>query len=144
MAMALISIGSNIQPEMNLMQAAVMMRSHFFDTKFSNVYRGKAIGLATDNAADFLNACCTINSELSQSDLITWLKDLEVTQGRDDNQGSDQSRTLDLDVIMYDGNIIRASAFSYAYVMIPAAEIMDLPDHISKPENTLTQEFLFL
>ena len=127
MAQALLGMGSNIDAEYHLRQAAKALRRCFGEVCFSSVYQSAAVGMAGD---DFLNACCLFDTELSESQLTVQLKALEDAQGRDRSEGSWKPRTLDLDVLMYDGQVVGDEMCRYAHVCVPASECVDvdLPD----------------
>jgi len=125
MHMALVGMGSNIEPEDNLLRAAAALRAEFGYVKFSSVYRSPAIGMDGD---DFLNACCVFHSNLTQSDLRRRMKALEDTQGRDRSRGSWKPRTIDLDVLMYDGAVVDGELYRYAHAYVPAIELLALDE----------------
>ena len=127
----LIGMGSNIEPERYLCAAAVAIRRRFPETCFSAVYRSPAVGM--EDAADFLNACCRLQSELSPQALGEWLKLLEDEHGRDRSLGSWRPRTLDLDLLMAGDEVLDDDLFRYAHAYVPARELMCLPG--PKPEQ---------
>jgi len=120
----LIGMGSNIEPERHLCAAAGAIRERFPDAVFSSVYRSVAVGM--DNAADFLNACCLINTVMESARLNAWLKQLEDAHGRDRSQGSWKPRTLDLDVLMLGDDVVDDDLYRYAHVYVPAGELVKL------------------
>jgi len=120
----LIGMGSNIEPERHLCAAAGAIRKRFPDAVFSSVYRFVAVGM--DNAADFLNACCLINTVMESARLNAWLKQLEDAHGRDRSQGSWKPRTLDLDVLMLGDDVVDDDLYRYAHVYVPAGELVKL------------------
>jgi len=121
MPVALIGMGSNIEPERHLASAATAIRDRFPDARFSAVYRSRAVGMRAD---DFLNACCLISNAPDEPVLRAWLKATEDTHGRERTQGSWQSRTLDLDLLMYDDVVCDDDLFRYPHVYIPAGELI--------------------
>jgi len=118
---ALVGMGSNIDPELNLRQAAIAIRQRFADARFSRVYRSAAVGMEGD---DFLNACCLFDTSLSCERLVAWLKGLEDMQGRIRTGGAWQSRTLDLDLLMLGDDVFDDDLFHYAHVYVPASELV--------------------
>ena len=130
MATALIGMGSNIDPERHLTEAATEIRARFPSCGFSAVYRSKAVGMEGD---DFLNACCLIEGMPGREELVGWFKKLEDRHGRDRSEGSWKPRTLDLDLLVYDGTVVDDDLFRYPHVYVPASELvsMDFPT----PEN---------
>ncbi len=131
MTTALIGMGSNIQPEMHLKRAARKIRDTFPKVCYSKVYQSAAVGMDGD---DFLNACCLLMHVPSQEVLLQWLKKLEDAHGRDRSKGSWKPRTLDLDMLMYDGDVLDQDAFSYAHVFVPASELIELKTPTAKPD----------
>lgn len=123
MAEVLIGMGSNIEPERHLLAAAEALRGRFGDVAFSSVYRSAAVGMA---GADFLNACCLLESNLSPEQIKQQLKALEDAQGRDRSEGSWRPRTLDLDVLMYRGEVLDDELYRYAHAYVPAAELVTI------------------
>jgi len=122
----LVGMGSNIDPQRHLKAAAAALSAAFPEAEFSGVYRSAAIGM--QGAADFLNACCLLQSDMQQDALASWLKQLEDTHGRDRSEGSWKPRTLDLDVLMAGGQVVDDELFRYAHAYVPARELVDLPN----------------
>ncbi len=123
MAHALIGMGSNIEQEKHLSWAADALRKAFDRVRFSSVYQSKAVGMQGD---DFLNACCLVHGDFTLQALVAWCKAQEDAQGRDRAQGSWQPRTIDLDVLMFDGRVVDEEVYQYAHAYVPAQELVDL------------------
>ncbi len=140
MAEVLIGMGSNIDPENNLLQAAAALRAEFGAVVFSSVYRSAAVGMDGD---DFYNACCLFQSTLSQQVVRQRMKSLEDAQGRDRSCGSWKSRSIDLDVLMYDGVVVDGELYRYAHAYVPAIELAEL-DEPCFDAQTLTPVSLHL
>jgi 2-amino-4-hydroxy-6-hydroxymethyldihydropteridine diphosphokinase len=122
----LIGMGSNIDPERHLTTAAIAIRRLFPGACFSKVYRSAAVGM--DHAEDFLNACCSLQSDMTVAALSAWLKELEDEHGRDRSQGSWKPRTLDLDLLKAGENVLDDELFRYAHAYVPAKELVHLPE----------------
>jgi len=123
MVEVLVGMGSNIEPEANLLQAATTLRNRFGEVRFSTVYRSAAVGMEGD---DFLNACCLFAAGMPLADLRRLLKQLEDLQQRDRTAGSWTPRTIDLDVLMYGGEVVDDELYRYAHAYVPAAELVDI------------------
>lgn len=121
----LIGMGSNIEPERYLRAAAGAIRAIDPEAVFSAVYSSPAVGM--QDAADFLNACCLLESELTPDQLGLWLKQLEDRFGRDRALGSWRPRTLDLDLLMAGESVLDDELFRYAHAYVPACELCALP-----------------
>ncbi len=133
-------MGSNIEPESNLRQAAAAIRQQFPGARFSRVYRSVAVGMA---GADFLNACCLFETGMSRTRLIRWLKQVEDGQGRRRTGAAWQSRTLDLDLLMLGGAVLDEDIRRYAHAYVPASELVDM-ELPTADSNILTLQSLSL
>lgn len=101
MAIAYLSLGSNINPERNFCAALLALRRHFHNVALSPVYRSAAVGFDGD---DFLNAVARIETTLEPLTLNKWLRALEDSLGRDRTSPRFSSRPLDVDLLLY-GNL---------------------------------------
>ena len=122
MTTVLLGLGSNINPETHLKDAAKTLKAKFSTAQFSSVYQSAAVGMDGD---DFLNACCLFEHDLAQAELLVWLKALEDKHGRDRSEGSWKPRTLDLDILMVDGKVADKDLYKYGHIYTPASELMD-------------------
>ena len=138
--MALIGMGSNIAQQANLTEAAGALRRQFQSAVFSKVYQSKAVGMQGD---DFLNACCLVDGDLTLNRLRAWCKWQEDRQGRDRALGSWKPRTIDLDVLMFDGRVVDDELYQYAHAYIPASELVTL-ENIDMDAGLLTRVPLIL
>ncbi len=123
MSSALLGIGSNIHPQDNLLFAAGALRSEFENVLFSPVYQSKAVGMEGD---DFLNACCLMQGNFSLQNLGQWCKRQEDIRHRDRVDGSWRPRTLDLDVLMFDNQVIDDELYMFAHAFVPASTLVTL------------------
>jgi len=129
---AMIGMGSNIDPEHHLIAGAAALRERFPAVCFSQVFRSAAVGMDA-GAADFLNACALFSLDYEVDALQLWLKQVEDRFGRDRSDGSWQPRTLDLDVMLFDGNWLE-DVMAYPHCYLPAAELMPLPAAVPIPD----------
>jgi len=120
----LLGMGSNIESEKNLQTASQTLRQMFGIIQFSTVYRSEAVGI--ESGADFLNACCLFDCAQNHKTLRQQLKQLEEQQGRIRAQQGWQSRTLDLDIIMFNGEVIDQGLYQYLHIWTPANELLNL------------------
>lgn len=128
MAKAYLSLGSNVEPEANLRSAVAALRARFGEAVLSPVYRTEAVGF--DGPA-FLNAAAIIDSDLDVHALDAWLHALEDAHGRDRSGPRFGSRTLDIDIVLFDGLQLRGPGnleiprpdLKHAFVLRPLADI---------------------
>ncbi len=133
MSRAYLSLGSNIDPVVHLRAAIHALEQRFGDLVMSPTYRMPAVGMQGE---DFLNLAVAIDTDLDPHALNRWLHALEDRQGRRRDVPRWSSRTLDIDIVLYDdlvisgdGNLdIPRSELAHAFVLKPMADIAaDVP-----------------
>lgn len=128
MARVYISIGSNIDRQHNIRSALAALRESFGELMVSSVYESKAVGFEGD---DFYNLAAGFDSALEPLAINHILRGIEHRHGRVRGDSGWTSRTLDLDLLLYDklisgdhGLILpRGEITEYAFVLCPLAEI---------------------
>ena len=133
MTTALLSLGSNLQPQQHLHAAVEALRARFGDIRVSPAYRTAAVGF--DGPA-FLNNAVVIETDLPLDALDAWLHALEDAHGRDRSGPRFSDRTLDIDVVFYGDLIVEGPGrlriprpeLKHAFVLKPLADIA--PDFI--------------
>lgn len=116
MSTAWLSLGSNLEPERHLRAAAAALRERFGEVRFSPVYRTPAVGF---EGPDFLNCAAAIDTDLDPQALNDWLHALEDAQGRDRSGPRFSSRTLDIDLVLYDELVLEGPG----HLQIPRKEL---------------------
>jgi len=133
MSLALLSLGSNQQPEHYLRAAADALRQRFPGAHFSPVYRTPAVGF---EGPDFLNAAAAIDSDLDPFALNDWLHALEDEIGRRRDVPRFSSRTLDVDIVYFEDRVLEGPGnlklprpeLKFAFVLKPLVDLA--PDFI--------------
>ena len=128
MSRAWLSLGSNLEPEKNLRAALAELRARFGDIAVSPVYRCKAVGF---DGPDFLNLAVAIDTDLPPAALNDWLHALEDRHGRRRDVPRFSSRTLDVDIVLYDDLVMRGEGhlelprleLKHAFVLKPLTDI---------------------
>ncbi|RMH89031.1 2-amino-4-hydroxy-6-hydroxymethyldihydropteridine diphosphokinase [Lysobacter pythonis] len=126
--LAYLSLGSNIEPEMNLALAFSALRGRFGEVLFSPVYRTAAVGF---EGADFLNAAAIVCTRLGPRELDAWLHACEDAQGRDRGGPRFSDRNIDIDLLLYDALVLEGPGhlrlprpeLKHAFVLRPLADI---------------------
>ena len=132
MHQAYLSLGSNIQPETNLPQAIDLLHGYGEILKISNAWESKAVGSEGQN---YLNACVLFITPLFLIELKEKvIHPIEAKLGRKRSEDQYASRTIDIDIILFDEQSCNDKFWTLAFVVIPLAEIY------SKFQNPLTQE----
>ena len=125
---AYLSLGSNIDAEMNLALAFSALRGRFEHVLISPVYRTASVGF---EGADFLNAAAVLETRLSPEELDAWLHAFEDANGRDRSGPRFSDRNIDIDLVLYDelemqgpGNLkLPRPELKHAFVLQPLADI---------------------
>lgn len=125
---AYLSLGSNVEPARHLREALRALRERFGEVGVSPVYRTPAVGF--DGPA-FLNAAAIIDSDLEPRPLNDWLHELEDAHGRDRSGPRFSSRTLDIDIVLFDDRMLEGEGnlriprpeLRHAFVLRPLADI---------------------
>ena len=128
MSRAYLSLGSNLEPEKHLRAALAELRAKFGAIVVSPVYRCKAVGF---DGPDFLNLAVAIDTDLSPQALNDWLHALEDRHGRRRDVPRFSSRTLDVDIVLYDDLVMTGEdhlelprpELRHAFVLKPLADI---------------------
>ena len=106
MTRAWLSLGSNVEPEQNLRAALRELRARFGDLTISPLYRFPAVGF---DGPDFLNLAVGLDTDLSAGLLDDWLHALEDRHGRRRDVPRFSSRTLDVDIVLYDELVLKGA-----------------------------------
>lgn len=125
---AYLSLGSNIEAEMNLALAFSALRGRFEHVRFSPVYRTTSVGF---DGADFLNAAAVLDTRLSPQALDAWLHAYEDANGRDRTGPRLSDRNIDIDLVLYDAIALQGPGhlklprpeLKHAFVLRPLADI---------------------
>jgi len=118
---AWLSLGSNLDAERHLRAALAELRARFGAIVASPAYRFPAVGF---DGPDFVNLAAGIDSDLAAVALDDWLHALEDRHGRRRDVPRYSSRTLDVDIVLFDDAII------------------DGPGHLQVPRRELREAFV--
>ncbi|MCU7837251.1 MAG: 2-amino-4-hydroxy-6-hydroxymethyldihydropteridine diphosphokinase [gamma proteobacterium symbiont of Taylorina sp.] len=135
-----VGIGSNIEQEKHIRIAVQSLQESFGINcllQVSPVYKTSAVGFEGD---DFYNLVARFHTLFSPLDVEEKLKEIEHNNGRQRNQNKYSSRNLDIDLLMYDQDILHSDKISiprdeiekYAFVLSPLA---DLAPNLKHPET---------
>ena len=121
-----LSLGSNINPKLNLELAVSELNQILTETECSSIHKTQAEGF---DGNDFLNLIVAGESSISFEDLNKKLKDIEDSSGRDRNAEKFSSRTLDIDIVLQlndDEEILFESdeITKYRFVSEPLKELL--------------------
>jgi 2-amino-4-hydroxy-6-hydroxymethyldihydropteridine diphosphokinase len=119
---AIIAVGSNIEPKTHIERAREMIAAEHTLVAVSNLVRTTPQGLAEQ--ADFLNGAFSIETGLDSERLEAYLKEVEATLGRVRTENKNGPRTIDLDITVFNGEIIDNDFYRYDFVRKAVTELM--------------------
>ena len=128
MARVYVSVGSNIDRARNINGAIEALRSSYGELKQSHTYETAAVGFEGD---PFYNLVVGFDTDQTPQQVAEVLGAIEDAHGRDRSAGKFSSRSLDLDLLLYDDLVLdegklhlpRKEILEYAFVIKPLAEI---------------------
>ncbi len=138
MARAYIGVGSNINPEFYIEKALDLLNKKVDITGISSFYKTKP--LLNKNINDFINGVWQINTSLEPDKLKhDILKKIEKKLHRKKIKDKYSSRTIDLDLLLYDNKVINndnikipdPDIYTRAFILLPLYELdpkIILPD----------------
>ena len=117
-----IGLGSNIDPEVNLEQAVLELKSRFRVSKRSQWTQTKPIGI--QDQPDFYNGALLMETELEQQSLKKELKQIEDILGRDRSLPKFGPRTIDLDILIWNKKVVDEDYYERDFLRKGVEEII--------------------
>lgn len=123
---AWLSLGSNIEAEVNLPKAMQMLREAGRVEAVSSVWESQSVGFDGPN---FLNACALFLTPLGPVEFKEQvIRPIEAKLGRVRGAEKNAPRPIDIDIELYDETVLNPHFWEYAFVIVPLAEL--LPDFV--------------
>ena len=117
-------LGSNLQPWKNLALGMDLLRSKVKIVRVSSVWETPAVG---SPGPDFLNMALLVTTALGAGMFKEQvLRPLEMRLGRVRSADKNAPRTIDIDIIIFDNQLLDPNLWRFAHRAVPVAEI--LPD----------------
>lgn len=119
---AYLLIGSNIQPEENIKKAIALIQAEMRIANISSVWESHAVG---NNGPNFLNCVLVVETELSIEVIKNQvIRNLENSLGRVRTNDKYAPRTIDVDLIVYNGQMIDPEICHRVFIAVPLAELV--------------------
>ena len=123
-----LGLGSNVDPEQNLRLGIRELQDRYGELELSAVYRNSAVGFDGD---DFLNLVARIQSDQTPQSICEQIELIHNLAGRERSGGKWEARPLDIDVLLYNDEVIdeppvrvpRSDILKYSFVLRPLAEL---------------------
>jgi 2-amino-4-hydroxy-6-hydroxymethyldihydropteridine diphosphokinase len=140
-----LSLGSNLERDWHINKALDALTAHLGTGIQSPVYESPAAGF---DGPDFYNLVIGFDTNLSPEALMDFLAELEQQLGRTRNEKRFSSRTIDIDLLTYGGELLtvrgkqlpRDDILEYSFVLQPLADVASTERH---PLNGLTYHELW-
>ena len=100
----------------------------------SNIYETQAWG--KENDPDYLNQCIKVSTELDAQSLMKLLLSIEEKLGRVRNENKNQARTVDIDMLLFNGDIIKTELLEVPHPRL------HLRQFVLKPLNEIASGIL--
>ena len=121
-----LSLGSNIHPESNLPRAIQRLREFGQIPAISNAGESQAEG---SDGPNYLNAALLFMTITQMDDLKPMvIRPIEADLGRVRSSDKNAPRTIDIDIMVADGEPLNTNRWAYPFVIVPMSEL--LPDFI--------------
>jgi 2-amino-4-hydroxy-6-hydroxymethyldihydropteridine diphosphokinase len=133
---ACLNLGSNILPAQNLPRTITLLSKMVEIQEVSSAWETPPVGT---NGPVFINAAVLIFTELSAEMLKQGiLRPIERKSGRVRTMDRFAPRPIDLDIVIFNGELLDLELWEQAYLAVPTAEL--LPDYVNpNTGETLSQ-----
>lgn len=118
----IIGIGSNLDPDNNISRVLAILSKKYELLKVSSFIKTKPIGIT--NQPDFTNGAVKIRTGESQNNLLKSLKQIEDQMGRDRTVPKFGPRCIDLDIIVWNGEIVDDDYYTRDFLQKSVQEII--------------------
>lgn len=106
----IVGIGSNIEADFNIPKMLEILQTKVKIVQVSTLLKTKPIGII--NQADFTNGAVKIKTKLNLNELNSLLKNIEDQMGRDRTNPKFGPRCIDLDIAVWNGEIVDEDYYS--------------------------------
>ena len=117
-----IGMGSNINPEQNFRDAKERISTALKLINSSRPKYTKPFGFADQD--DFLNCVLIIETEKEKEEVIRILKSIESSLGRERTTNKDGPRTIDLDILVWNNEVIDSDVYSRNFLKDSILELI--------------------
>jgi 2-amino-4-hydroxy-6-hydroxymethyldihydropteridine diphosphokinase len=119
---AVIGVGSNVEPEKNVEAALALLSKEQKVLAASRQKRTSPRGL--ENQPDFINCAFLMETKLDRAALADYLKGVESRLGRKRTGEKDAPRSIDLDIIVFNGEVVGPDFERYDFVRDSVLELL--------------------
>lgn len=117
----IIGIGSNIEADTNIPEMLRLLANEVKIVQVSQMTKTKPIGIAEQS--DYTNGAVRILTEMDMQKLTLFLKRLEDQMGRDRTAQKFGPRNIDLDILVWNNEIVDQDYYTRDFLRNAAAEL---------------------
>lgn len=121
---AVIGVGSNINPKSNIDRAEQLLRQKLHFVACASRLQTKPVGFA--DQPDFVNSAFLVETTFDISELKLFLQATEKLLGRVRGRNKNGPRTIDLDIIVFNSQVVDDNVYKRDFLRKLIAEV--LPD----------------
>ena len=126
-------LGSNIAPKRHLPQACELLAKRLRILDASSVWQTPPMGMKGE---DFLNAALKVESVYDIEALkYAILRPIERQLGRTRGEDSFVPRPIDIDIVIFEDEVVDEELWRYAHIAVPMAELLPELPHPTKAIN---------
>lgn len=122
MNQAIIGLGSNIDPQKNIANARKILSEQFALISESAFIQTKPVGYADQD--DFINGAVLLTTKLDENGLKQKLKAIEKHLGRTASQIKSGPRSIDLDILVFNGKIVDPDVYTRDFLQNSIRELL--------------------
>jgi len=119
--LVIVGVGSNINPGDNVQKAKELISEKYAIIKSSRFIKTKPIGYKDQD--DFLNGGFLIETSLEQHLFKQFLNDIENRFGRIRTDNKNEPRTIDLDIVIWNGNVVDSDYYERDFLQTIVKEL---------------------
>ena len=119
-----IGIGSNINPKINIKKAKELISLKVKILRISSFIETEPLGFKKQN--NFINGSILITTDMNKNALEFWLRNLEEKLGRMRTSNKYGPRTIDLDILVWNGKVVDGDVYKRSFLRSSIEEL--LPD----------------
>ena len=117
----IIGIGSNIDAEYHIQEMLRLLAVDLQIVQVSKMVQTKPIGII--DQSDYTNGAVRVQTQMDLDELSVYLKQLEDQMGRDRSQKKFGPRNIDLDILIWNNEVVDPDYFTREFLRNSAAEL---------------------
>jgi 2-amino-4-hydroxy-6-hydroxymethyldihydropteridine diphosphokinase len=118
-----ISVGSNINSLLNIKRSQDILSKKEKFIYSADIIETNPVGYL--DQPNFLNTAFLVATHLDYEEFNAYLKSIEDRMGRERGLNKAGPRTIDLDIIIWNGRLLTDDYHSYDYVSIPVNQVIE-------------------